>query len=270
MTQPDDRGGLPRPGMSEQKRATHSARQGPRVELTIIAVAIVLPIAIVAWRFLTDGAGSEAVIAFEWPEHRRPGTALQLDGAEQEVTPTGPLEYCCRPGEIRVVVTPQGGPPFLRSVVAEAGQKTIVQIPWHEFDLTGRWPTGGVPQGDVKARPGPEHAAKDARPRDAAPDGGVPSVAKTVAEGPRARPPGKAASPAAGGGIVFPTADPNFSRVLGPVAVGRWQRWAARTRSIQERSVASEDQSPSQADTPAGQIDPPSPTSPGESSPPVR
>jgi len=213
-----------------------------RLELILIAAAIALPLAMVGWRLLMGGAGSQAVLAFEWPEQRRPGTTLQLDGVEQEVALAGPLEYACLPGEVDIVVTPQGGPPFRRSVLLAAGETTVVRIPWHEFDLTGRWPAGGLPQELGKSPPGPQIAEKGTSGPARAAQGGAASEAQTGGAGPRGRPSVGAASPVAEGSVVFPSSDPNFSRVLGPVAVARWQRWAARTRQIQQRAVAPAEQ----------------------------
>ena len=123
---------------------------------------------------------------------------------------------------------------------------------------------GSVAQRELASRPeiaannAPARRTQSARQR-------VPDTpaAKAPAEAPPGRPLDDTPSFTEDGGIVFPTSNPNFSRVLSPVTVGQWKRWAARTRSIHERSIASENQSPSQADTPAGQIGPPSQTSPG-------
>jgi hypothetical protein len=244
--QPNSHRGRPQPGIPGETRTPSGAR-APRLELILIAVAVLLPLAIVGWRTVSQRLGSQTVIALEWPENRRPGTTLQLDGVVQEVMPTGPLEYVWLPGEVRIVVTPQAGPPFKRSVLLEAGQTTVVRIPWHEFDLAGCWPGGG-PQGGnggrtssaanvagtrgVPASPHTENAVYTGNPE-------ALSVANASAEMPSARPSGNAASATADGGIVFPSSNPNFTRVLGPVAVARRERWAARTRQIQERAAAS-------------------------------
>jgi tetratricopeptide (TPR) repeat protein len=153
----------------------------------------------------------ETLLALNWPEDRRLGATLELNGVRCPVPLTGPVEYPCQPGEIRIVAIAPGFGRVEETVRAAAWQRNVVELRgwsssppaaeeeisadelaiWEslfeaEPDNAGNVAVGSPkPQSPEKTAPGPATATPmPAETKTANPSGESPTAANPATEPP--------------------------------------------------------------------------------------
>jgi S1-C subfamily serine protease len=107
--------------------ATEGAKLLPEWAMRMaIALGATALFALMAALFaLGSGGSEEAVLVFDWPEDRRPGAELVINGDSVVVPASGPCEHRGEPGTYEIVATRPGFEPFARTIDAEPGKTTV-------------------------------------------------------------------------------------------------------------------------------------------------
>jgi hypothetical protein len=160
---------LQRLGILGGKCLSPSPKRQLSAELLVIVLAILLPLGLACWRVATDSLTDKAILSLDWPEARRPGASVEVNGVARVIPPSGQLEYVVPPGEIRVSLDVPGYKPFEQTVFAKARQNTLVHIPWDELDVTNQLPDAGLQTAATGASSAPATIVANISPSPAAP-----------------------------------------------------------------------------------------------------
>lgn len=123
---------------SVPKTAASSRRRWLAAGAGVLAVALVLGIvwliALMAWPSAPAGrpGAPPTVLAFDWPESQRQGATLEINGVPRAVPATGPVEFPCEPGEVRVVAALPGFERVEQAVAVASGGRTVFAPLWRE------------------------------------------------------------------------------------------------------------------------------------------
>ncbi len=120
--------------------ASKSGRLGRRpVWLLAGGVSVAVLVAVIAV-LLFSGDRSQSILVLDWPAEERSGGTVSIDGRQQRLPPSGPVEFALKPGPHRVVMRRWGYEQIEATVSLEANDRHHYEPRWRRSEAVSSDP----------------------------------------------------------------------------------------------------------------------------------